>query len=52
MNKRKFYFFDVGVFKAIRPQGVLDSSSDLNGIALETLVLQEISAHNEIHQLG
>ena len=52
MNKRKFYFFDVGVFRAIRPQGVLDSSSDLNGIALETLVLQEISAHNEIHQLG
>ena len=51
MNKRKFYFFDVGVFKAIRPQGILDSSSDLNGIALETLVLQEISAHNEIHQL-
>ena len=52
MNKRKFYFFDVGVFRAIRPQGVLDSSSYLNGIALETLVLQEISAHNEIHQLG
>ena len=51
INKRKFYFFDVGVFRAIRPQGILDSSSDLNGIALETLVLQEISAHNEIHQL-
>ena len=51
LNKRKFYFFDVGVFQALRPRGVLDSTSDLNGIALETLVLQEILAHNELSQL-
>ena len=51
LNKRKFYFFDVGVFRALRPRGVLDSTSDLNGIALETLVLQEILARNELSQL-
>ena len=51
MNKRKFYFFDVGVFRALRPKGPLDSTSDLNGISLETLVLQEILAQNEIRQL-
>ena len=51
MNKRKFYFFDVGIFQALRPRGILDSTSSLNGIALETLVLQEILAHNELTQL-
>ena len=45
LNKVKFYFFDVGVFRALRPRGVLDSEDALNGVALETLVLQEIMAH-------
>ena len=48
IRKTKFYFFDVGVFRAIRPQGILDSSAELNGIALETLVLQEILAQTDI----
>ena len=42
--KVKFYFFDVGVFRQMRPQGILDSSPELNGISLETLVLQEMFA--------
>jgi predicted AAA+ superfamily ATPase len=46
IKKRKFYFFDCGVFRQIRPRGPLDSDSELNGAALETLVLQEILALN------
>ena len=48
-NKVKFYFFDVGVFRQMRPQGILDSTSELNGISLETLVLQEMSAMIDGH---
>lgn len=45
--QNKFYFFDVGVFKAIRPRGPLDSEAEIDGPALETLVLQELRAINE-----
>ena len=48
LRKTKFYFFDVGVFRTLRPKGVLDSDEELNGVALETLVLQEILAQKEI----
>jgi predicted AAA+ superfamily ATPase len=40
----KFYFFDVGVYRSIRPRGPLDSPEEIDGAALETLVLQELSA--------
>lgn len=43
----KFFFFDCGVFRAIRPQGPLDSAEELDGAALETLVFQELRAHND-----
>lgn len=43
----KFYFFDVGVYRAIRPSGPLDDNSSVTGVSLETLVLQEIRALNE-----
>ena len=46
-SQMKFYFFDVGVFRAIRPVGPLDSDAGLDGPALETLVLQELRAMNE-----
>ncbi|MEI7731874.1 MAG: AAA family ATPase [Verrucomicrobiota bacterium] len=48
----KFYFFDSGVFQAIRPRGPLDSSQEINGAACETLVLQELRAVNDYHLLG
>ena len=41
----KFYFFDTGVFRAIRPKGPLDSPEQIDGAALETLVLQELRAY-------
>jgi predicted AAA+ superfamily ATPase len=34
----KFYFFDAGVFKALRPSGPLDRLQEIEGAAFETLV--------------
>ena len=48
----KFYYFDAGVFRAIRPTGPLDSAAEIDGPALETLVLQELRAVNDYHALG
>ena len=48
----KFYFFDVGVFQALRPKGPLDSPQEKKGVALETLVLQEIKTQNSYKNFG
>lgn len=48
----KFYFFDVGVWRAIRPRGPLDPESEIDGPALETLMLNELCALNEYHSWG
>ena len=40
----KFFLFDVGVYRAIRPTGPLDSPEQIDGPALETLVYQELRA--------
>lgn len=48
----KFYFFDVGVYRTIRPQGPLDSSEEIEGISLETLIYQELKAMNHYLNLG
>lgn len=40
----KFYFFDTGVFRANRPVGPLDSSTEIDGLALEGLVAQHLHA--------
>ncbi|MDE0152139.1 MAG: AAA family ATPase [Bdellovibrionales bacterium] len=45
----KFYFFDVGIFQTLYPKGPLDSGRE--GVALETLVLQEIIAQNNYKNL-
>ncbi len=52
MTQKKFYYFDVGVFKAIRPLGPLDSAAEIDGPALETLVLQELRAINNYQNCG
>lgn len=44
----KFYFFDVGVFRAIRPVGPLDDTGSINGVAFETLIFQELRALNQL----
>lgn len=48
----KFYYFDAGVYQAIRPKGPLDDVGSINGIALETLVMQEIRAQNDLKEWG
>jgi len=40
----KFYFFDVGVYRSIRPRGPLDRSEEIEGMALEGLVAQHLRA--------
>ncbi len=40
----KFYYFDAGVYQAIRPKGPLDHPEEMQGLALETLVAQHIKA--------
>ncbi len=48
----KFYFFDVGVFRANRPTGPLYSTADVEGAALEGLVLQHLVALAGLRQDG
>lgn len=47
----KFYFFDAGVYRSIRPCGPMDSAAELDGAGLETLLLQELRAINDYLQL-
>jgi predicted AAA+ superfamily ATPase len=48
----KFYFFDVGVYRTLRPMGPLDTPEEVDGVALETLFLQELIALNSALDLG
>jgi predicted AAA+ superfamily ATPase len=52
ISHQKFYFFDVGVYRALRPRGPLDAGGEIEGPALETFFLQELLAANAYHQLG
>lgn len=47
----KFYLFDVGVYRTIRPKGPLDRPEEIEGSALESLVFQELMAVNALHGL-
>ncbi|MEW6363277.1 MAG: DUF4143 domain-containing protein [Acidobacteriota bacterium] len=40
----KFYFFDAGVFRSLRPAGPLDRPEEIDGAALEGLVAQHLRA--------
>lgn len=40
----KFYFFDAGVFRSLRPRGPLDRPEEVDGAALEGLVHQHLKA--------
>jgi len=42
----KFYFFDAGVFRALRPKGPLDRPEEIDGVALEGLIIQHLRAWN------
>ena len=40
----KFYLFDAGVFRSLRPRGPMDRATELEGAALEGLVAQHLRA--------
>ncbi len=40
----KFYLFDAGVYRALRPRGPLDRDDELDGAGLEGLVAQHLRA--------
>ena len=48
----KFYFFDAGVFRSIRPKGPLDSPAEIDGAALEGLVFQQLRAWIDYSESG
>jgi len=52
----KFYFFDAGVYRALRPKSIKDSESEINGAGLEGLVAQHLMAWkdytNEKHEIS
>jgi uncharacterized protein len=41
---QKFYFFDAGVFRSLRPTGPMDRVAEIDGAALEGLVGQHLRA--------
>lgn len=48
----KFYFFDTGVYRTLRPMGPLDMPEEAEGHAVETLLFQELRAINDYFNLG
>ena len=49
---QKFYFFDAGIYRTLRPSGPLDSPEEIEGMALETLLFQELKAVSDCLKLG
>jgi predicted AAA+ superfamily ATPase len=52
ITHQKFYFFDTGVYKILKPMGPLDTQEESDGAGLETLFLQSLSAINDYLRLG
>jgi len=48
----KFYYFDTGLYKTLRPMGPLDIPEEAAGHAVETLLFQELNAINDYFNLG
>lgn len=48
----KFYLFDTGVYRVLRPRGPLDSPEEIDGASLETLFLAHLRAVNDYFRLG
>ena len=42
VSHSKFYFFDAGVYRSLRPVGPIDSREEIHGPGLEGLVLQHL----------
>jgi len=48
----KFYYFDTGVYRSLRPSGPLDHPEQIEGMALEGLVAQHLRAWVAYRGLG
>ncbi len=48
----KFYFFDEGVYRSLRPRGPLDAQEEIEGVALESLVAQHLRASCQLRRRG
>jgi predicted AAA+ superfamily ATPase len=44
VSSSKFYYFDCGIYNALRPKGPLDQPEERYGVALETLIAQHLRA--------
>lgn len=51
ITHNKFYFFDAGIYRTIRPMGPFDNPNGVSGIALETLFLENLRAVNDYFDL-
>ena len=47
----KFYYFDTGVYRHLRPSGPLDDPGNISGIAFETLFMQHCRAYIDYAKL-
>lgn len=52
ISSNKFYFFDCGIYRALRPRGPLDNPEEISGVALETLFFQNLRAINDYYDFG
>ena len=52
LSHPKFYFFDAGVYRTLRPMGPLDTPEEVEGISYESLFFQELKAVNDYYGLG
>lgn len=56
ISHSKFYYFDAGVFRTLRPKGPLDIPAEMEGPTLEGLIAQHlyswVLAQKESHQLS
>ena len=52
VQHQKFFFFDAGVFRSLRPRGPLDAPEEIDGLALESLVAQHLRALCQLRANG
>lgn len=52
ISHAKFYFFDSGVYRSVRPKGPLDTPEEISGAGLETVFLQCLRAVNDYYEMG
>jgi predicted AAA+ superfamily ATPase len=52
VQHQKFFFFDAGVFRSLRPRGPLDTPEEIEGLALESLVAQHLRALCQLRANG